>query len=161
MESSEGGRCGDLASDLMIILITAAQLVFFAFYHQFIAWPTRGADGSVAWLSVLTDDYSAWLPFPIAASIIVILASMVMIIWDNESFRQIAWIGFSLLGIAVTVSLVLIFPFDFSVIPNAKVAGLAPTVARIVLVLMATFYAVSAVFLSVKFVRRRDSQRAF
>ena len=47
MESSSGGRCGEIASDLFIILVTAVQLVFFVFFHEYIAWYTRGPDGSI------------------------------------------------------------------------------------------------------------------
>ena len=144
MESSSGGRCGEIASDLSIIFVTAAQLIFFVFFYEYIAWPVTGPDGTVTRLSMLTDDYFTWLPFPITASIVVIIASMVMIIWDNYWFRQIAWIGFCLLGIAVTVSLVLIFPFDFSVIPNATAADVVPTALTVLLILMAVFYAVAA-----------------
>jgi len=55
---------------------------------------------------MLTDDYFTWLPFPITASILVIVATLIMIIFDSYWFRQIAWVGFCLIGIAVTVSLV-------------------------------------------------------
>jgi hypothetical protein len=88
MESSQGGRCGEIASDIAIILVTAAQLIFFASFHRYIAWPVTGPDGSVSRLSVLTDSYSDWLPFPIAASILVIVASIAMIIYDRYWFRQ-------------------------------------------------------------------------
>jgi len=73
MESSSGGRCGEIASDISIILVTAAQLVFFAFFYKYIAWYTTEADGSVTRLSLLTDDYFTWLPIVIAASILVIV----------------------------------------------------------------------------------------
>ena len=52
MESSPQGRCGDITSDVLIILITAAQLVFFVFFHRYIAWPATGPDGSVTRLSL-------------------------------------------------------------------------------------------------------------
>ena len=150
MDSSSEGRCGEIASDLSIILITAAQLVFFTYFYEYVAWPAKGPDGSVTWLSLLTDDYFRWLPFVIAASLIVIVASIVMIIYDRAWFRKSAWILFSILGIMVVVSLLLILPFDFSVIPDATVAGLAPTVVTVVLILMVVFYAGSALVQLVK-----------
>ncbi|MFC2036638.1 hypothetical protein ACFLYD_01535 [Chloroflexota bacterium] len=36
MESSPGGRCGEIASDLSIILVTVAQLVLFT-----LSWPNN------------------------------------------------------------------------------------------------------------------------
>jgi hypothetical protein len=141
MEPSSQSRCGDIASDLLIILITAAQLVFFAFFHRYIAWPATGPDGSVTRVSLLAGGYHAWLPFVIAASILVIAASIVMIVWDNPRFRQAAWIAFPILGIVVVVSLLVIEPFDFSVIPNAAAASAAPKAVQAFFVLLALFYA--------------------
>ena len=153
MESSSEGRCGEIASDLFIIFVTVAQLIFFVFFYQYIAWYTTGPDGSATRLALLTDDYFTWLPFPITASIIVIVASIVMIVYDRYWFRQIAWIGFCIVGITVTLSLLTIFPFDFSVIPNPNTADLVPKLVRGVLVLMAVFYAISIAFLLVKAIR--------
>jgi hypothetical protein len=76
-----------------------------------------------------------------------------MIVYDRSWFRQIAWIAFPIFGIAVVVSLVIIFPFDFSVIPNASVADIVPTVLTVCLILMAVFYGVCALVLSVGLIR--------
>jgi hypothetical protein len=158
VESSSGGRCGDIASDLLIIFVTAAQLIFFVFFYEYIAWPVTGSDGTVTRLSMLTDGYFTWLLFPITASIVVIVASFVMIIWDNYWFRQAAWILFCLMGIAVTVSLVSIFPFDFSVIPNATAAEVVPVVVRVFFILLAVFYGVCALVLFVQLRRYTAKQ---
>jgi hypothetical protein len=145
MEPSDEARCGDVAGDLSIILVTAAQLVFFRYFYHYIAWPTRSPDGSVTWVPLLTDDYFRWLPLVVIASITVIVVQMVMIFYPRAWFRQAGWILFSLLGITMTLSLLVIFPFDFSVIPNEYAARLAPTVVKLVLIAMALFYAGSAV----------------
>jgi hypothetical protein len=152
MESSPGGRCGEIASDISVILVTVAQLIFFSFFHQYIAWYTTGPDGSVTRLSMLTDDYFTWLPFPIAASIVVIVTSTVMIFYDRYWYRQIAWMVFCLLGITVTVSLVSIFPFDFSVIPNETAVDVVPIVVRVFFILLAVFYAVTALVMFVQLI---------
>jgi hypothetical protein len=151
VESSPGSRCGEIASDIFIIFVTVANLIFFTRFHKYIAWYTREPDGSVTRLSVLTDDYFTWLPFPITASIVVIVASTVMIVYNRYWFRQTAWIIFPILGIAVVVSLVAIFPFDFSVIPNATAVDVVPKVVRAFFVLMAVFYGVTAIVQFVKF----------
>ena len=143
-------RASQIASDIFIILVTAANLIFFAFFHKYIAWYTTGPDGSVTRLSMLTDDYFTWLPIPITASILVIVATAVMIIYNRYWFRQTAWIIFSIIGIAVTVSLVSIFPFDFSVIPNATAADVVPILVTVFLIFMAVFYGITALVLFVK-----------
>jgi hypothetical protein len=145
MDSDSEGRCGEVASDLSIIVVTVVQAVFFTFFYEYIAWPVKAPNGSVTWVSLVTDEYFQWLPFVIAASTIVVVVTIVMMIYNRAWFRRSGWILFSLLGITMTLSLLIIFPFDFSVIPNDTVAELAPTVVTVVLLLMAAFYAGSAV----------------
>jgi hypothetical protein len=159
METESGGRCGEIASDIMIILITVAQLIFFVSFHHYIAWPVTGADGTVTRVSLLTDAYSTWLPYPIVASIIVVVATLIMIFYDREWFRQIGWIAFCLCGIAVTTSLLIIWPFDFSVIPDPKAADILPTALGVLLIFMAVFYGISAVVLFMQFRKRRNQER--
>jgi len=158
MELSRRNRTGEIASDIFIIIVTVANLIFFAFFHKYIAWYTTGPDGSVTQLSMLTDDYFIWLPIPITASILVIVANIVMIIYDRYWFRQTAWIIFSIIGIAVTVSLVSIFPFDFSVIPNATAVDAVPIWVTVFLILMAVFYGITALVLFVKLRSRTSKQ---
>ena len=150
MESSSEGRCGEIASDLSIIFVTVAQLIFFRYFYEYIAWYTRAPDGSITRLSLLTDDYFTWLPFPTIASIIVVLATIVMIVYNRHWFRQTGWIVFNILGITMVVSLLAIFPFDFSVIPNAAAADAVPKVLTGFLIFMAAFYGISALVLIVR-----------
>jgi hypothetical protein len=154
MESSPQGRCGEIVSDISIIVVTVAQLIFFTYFHKYIAWYTTEPDGSVTRLSLLTDDYFTWLPFPITASILVIVASIVLIIYDRYWFRQTAWIMFCVIGIAVVVSLLSIFPFDFSVLPNATAVDVVPIVVAVFLILMAVFYGITALVMFVQLIRR-------
>jgi hypothetical protein len=158
MESSPGGRCSEIAGDLSVMFVTVAQLIFFTFFYEYIAWYTTAPDGSVTRLSMLTDDYFTWLPFPIAASIVVIVAIPVTIIYNRYWFRQAAWILFCILGITVCISLLTIFPFDFSVIPNATAADVMPTVVRVFFVLLALFYGVTALVMFVQLVRHVAKQ---
>ena len=153
MESSPRSRTGEIGSHISMIFVTVANLIFITFFHKYIAWYTIEPDGSVTRLSMLTDDYFIWLPIPITASILVIVANTVMIIYDRYWFRQTAWIIFCIIGIAVVVSLVSIFPFDFSVIPNATAVDVVPIVVTVFLILMAVVYGVTALVLSVKLIR--------
>ena len=102
----------------------------------------------------VTDAYFTWLPFPITASIIVIVASIVMIINRSYWFRQAVWAGFCLIGIVVVVSLVTIFPFDFSVLPNATAVKVVPKALTVLLILQATFYGIAAVVLLARLTKR-------
>ncbi len=150
MESSRRNRTGEIGSHISIILVTLAQLIFFALFHKYIAWYTTQPDGSVTRLSMLTDDYFIWLPIAITASILVIVASIAMIIYDKYRFRETAEIAFSIIGIAVAVSLVSIFPFDFSVIPNATAVDVVPIVVTVFFILLAVFYGIVALLQFIK-----------
>ena len=158
MQSSPRTRTGETSSDIFIILVTAAQLIFFTFFHKYIAWNITEPDGSVTQLSMLTDDYFIWLPIMITASIIVIIANIVMIAYNRYWFRQTAWIIFSIIGIAVTVSLVSIFPFDFSVIPNGTAVDVVPIWVRAFFIFMAVFYGTTALVLLVRLRRHKARQ---
>jgi len=138
MESSPRSRTGEIGSHISIIFVTVAQLIFFTLFHKYIAWYTTEPDGSVTRLSMLTDDYFIWLPIMITASILVIVA------------RKTAEIVFNIIGIAVAVSLVSIFPFDFSVIPNATAVDVVPIVVTVFFILLAVFYGVTALVMFVK-----------
>ena len=76
-----------------------------------------------------------------------------MIIYRGYWFRQIAWIVFCIIGITVTLSLVSIFPFNFSVIPNASAVDVVPTGVTVFLVLWAVMYGIAAIVQTVKLVR--------
>ena len=128
------------------IFWTVASIISFTFFHKYIAWYTTGPDGSVARLPMLTDEYFIWLPIAITASILAIVAYTVMIFYDKYRFRMtVNLIGF-IIGIAVVVSLVSIFPFDFSVIPNATATNVVPIAVRVFLSLQAIFYVIVALY---------------
>jgi len=158
MEVSRRLSTGETSSYISIIFVTLAQLIFFAFFHKYIAWFTTKPDGSVTRLSMLTDEYFTWLPILITASIIVIVASIVMIFYDEYRFRRTIQIIFNIIGIAVSVSLVTMFPFDFSVIPNATAVDVVPTVVTVFFILLAVFYGITALAMFVKLRRYTDKQ---
>ena len=160
MESSNRVKTGETSSHIFIILVTAAQLIFFTRFHKYIAWAITEPDGSVTRLSMLTGDYFTWLPIMITGSIIVIVASVVMIIHDEYRFSRTIQIGFNIIGIAVSVSLVSIFPFDFSVIPNATAVDVVPIVVTVFFILLPVFYGVTALIMFLrlrKYIAKQDS----
>jgi phosphatidylserine synthase len=102
---------------------------------------------------MLTDDYFIWLPIPVTASIVAIVAYTLMVIYDRYWFRTTAQIIVISIGIAVVGSLLHIFPFDFSVMPNATAVEVVPIVVTGFLILMAVIYGISALVLFVRLIR--------
>jgi len=160
MESSPKSRSGETSSHIAIILVTLAQFIFFTFFHKYIAWPITESDGIVTRLSMLTDEYFIWLPIMITASILVILASIAMIIYDEYRFRSTIQIIFSIIGIVVSVSLIAIYPFDFSVIPNTTATDIVPVMVTVFFILLPVFYAVTALVMFVRLRRYIAKQEA-
>ena len=126
--------------------------------HRYIAWFTTEPDGSVTRLSMLTDDYFTWLPIMITGSIIVIIASVAMIFYDNYQFRKAGEISFSIIGIVISVSLVSIFPFDFGIIPNDTAAKVVPIVVTVFFILLPIFYGVSAAIMFLRLIKHMAGQ---
>jgi hypothetical protein len=140
------------------IFWTVVSIIFFTFFHKYIAWYTTEPDGSVSRLPMLNDEYFIWLPIAITASILAIVAYTVMIFYNEYRFRMtVNLIGF-IIGIAVVVSLVSIFPFDFSVIPNANAASVVPIALRVFFSLQIVFYGIVALYTFIK-LRRYIAQQ--
>ena len=143
-------RAGRIAGYSASIFWNVALLIFFSFFHQYIAWYHVEPDGSVTRLSMLTGDYFAWLPILVTALVISVAANILLIIYDRYWLREIIQIILTVIGVVVVANLVSIFPFDFSVIPNATAVDIVPVVVTIVLIIIAVGLGVGAL---VRFIR--------
>jgi len=151
-EKTSSSRAGEIGSYIFTILVTFANLIFFAFYHRYIAWFTTEPDGNVTRLAMLIDKYFIWLPIAITASILAIIAYTILIFYDNDRFRMTVEIIVITTGVVVAASLASIYPFDFSVIPNATAVDVVPIVVRVFFITLAVFYGVTAL---VQFIKLR------
>lgn len=134
----------------VVIFFNLALLIFFAFFHRYIAWYSAGPDGSITRLPLLTNDYFTFLPIVITALVITIVAYIVLIIYDRYWLRETIQIALAAIGVAVIANLLGMFPFDFSVIPNLTVADIMPVAVTIVLVLIAVGLGVGALVRFIK-----------
>jgi hypothetical protein len=75
-----------------------------------------------------------------------------LIIYDRYWFREAVQILLELIGLAVVVYLIIIFPFDFSVIPNVVATEILPMVTKVVLIFVAVAFGVSATVRFIKMV---------
>jgi len=132
------------------IFWSVALLIFFSFFHRYIAWYHAEPDGSITRLSLLTGDYFTWLPILITALVISITANIIMIIYDRYWLRETIQIILTAIGVVVVANLVSIFPFDFSVIPNATAVDIVPAVVTIVLIMIAVGLGVGALVRFIK-----------
>ncbi len=145
-------RAGRVTGYSASIFWNVVLLIFFSFFHQYVAWYNVEPDGSVTGLSLLTNDYFAWLPILVTALVISIVANIFLIIHDRCWLREIIQIILTVIGVAVVANLVSIFPFDFSVIPNATAVDIVPVVITIVLIIIAVGLGVGALVRFIKLI---------
>ncbi|MFC2018846.1 DUF4870 domain-containing protein [Chloroflexota bacterium] len=145
-------RAGRIAGYSASIFWNIVLLVFFSFFHQYIAWYQVEPDGSVTRLSMLTGDYFAWLPILVTALVVSAAANILLITYDKYWLREIIQIILTVIGVVAVANLVAIFPFDFSVIPNATAASVVPIVLTIVLIITAIGLGVGALVRFIKLI---------
>jgi len=151
-------RTGRIVGYSAAIFWNVALLIFLSFFYKYIAWYHVEADGSVTRLPMLTSDYLIWLPVLVTALILSITANVILIIYDKYWLREAIQIILNIIGIAVVATLVSIFPFDFSLIPNATAVDVVPIVVTIVLVLTAVGLGIGAVVRFIKLVGNTAKQ---
>src|SRR4030042_3116136 len=147
-----GTRAGRIAGYSAAIFWNLVLLIFFSFFHRYIAWYHIKPDGSVIGLSILTNDYFAWLPIMITALLLSIAAYIVLIIYDKYWLRETIQIVLNIIGVAVVVNLLHIFPFNFNVIPDNTAVYVAPIAVTIVLILIAVGLGVAALVHFIKLI---------
>ena len=149
---STGTRAGRIAGYSAAIFWSVVLLIFFSFFHQYIAWYHVQPDGGVIGFPMLTNEYFAWLPILITALLLSIAAYIVLIIYDKYWLSETIQIILNVIGVAVVVNLLYIFPFNFSVIPNNTAVHVVPIVVTIVLILIAVGLGVAALVRLIKLI---------
>ena len=136
----KGTRGGRITGYAFSIFWSSLILVLFNFYSHYIAiYDHEMIDGVRQWTSypLLTADFDKWLPIITASLIAAIVGNIILIIYDGHFFRQVIHISMDLFGLAAVISLLVLFPFDFSVMPGNDLTNLLNPIITIVLVLVA------------------------
>jgi uncharacterized membrane protein len=139
-------REGRITASAFAIAWSIILLVFFNFFHEYIAYYTADtAGGVVTWTkqSFFTSDISLWLPILTTTLVISIIGHIVLIIVDRDILRQAIRIIIDGFGLATVITLITVFPFDFEVIPNAAAAAGTHIGVLIVLICIAVGLGIS------------------
>jgi uncharacterized membrane protein len=150
---SMGARAGRTAASAFAIAWSAALLIFFNFYNQYIAYYEPSySGGTTHWQmhTLITSDFNAWLPILTTTLVLSIIGHAILIAYDKYALRQIVRIILDVFGVATVVTLLSLFPFDFSVIPNNGAANGVSIGLTIVLIFMAVGFGIGAL---VKFIQ--------
>jgi uncharacterized membrane protein len=156
-------RAGRITGSAIAIVMSVALLIFFNFFHQYVAYYNGSTvDGVTEWTRypLFTSDIQLWLPVLTLTLMMTIAIHILLIIYDRYVLRESAGIFLDGLGLATVVTLLAVFPFDFSVIPDATAADITRTAVGVVLILIAFGLAVSIVSKLVKLLVRLATGKA-
>jgi hypothetical protein len=108
------------SSSLAIAWSIVLLIFFYGFRHYLAYYQIETANGVSTWLryEVITHDFYIWLPILTITLILTIAGHVFLLIYDRYISRQSISIGLDLLGIITVATLLYIFPFDFSSVPN-------------------------------------------
>jgi uncharacterized membrane protein len=148
-------RAGRITGSAFVIAWCIALLVFFNYYYQYFAYyhpVTSGGNAVLERLTFFTPEIHRWLPLLNATLIVTIVAHIILIIYDRYALRQALHIVTGVMGFAAVVALLVIFPFDFTVLPTSAGAAGTQFGARIILALIALGIGVSIVVRLIKLI---------
>jgi uncharacterized membrane protein len=157
-----GARTGRIIGSSLAIIISLALIVFFNFYYQYIAYyQPMETDGGSYWYmqTLITQDIHNWLPLLNATLIFSIIGHAFLIAFDRYLLRQGVHIFLDIMGLATVVSLLTIFPFDFSVLPNSDAAWGAQIGTAITLLLIAVGFGIGVLTRSIRLIINVTSGR--
>jgi len=148
-------RNSRIASSGAAIAWSVVLLIFFNLFSQYLAfYQSQTINGVTEWniYPLLTQDFRLVLPILNATLILSIVGHTVAIIFDKYLLREIILIVLNLFGLATVVTFLRIFPFDFSVIPNTTIATISPTVAIVILAVIAVALGIGALVKLIKLI---------
>jgi len=118
-------RSGRITASAFAIAWSIVLLIFFNFFNQYVAYyHSETVGGITTWIRYpfFTEDINLWLPILTATLIISIIGHIILIILDRYVLREMIHIVINAFSLWTVLTLLSVFPFDFSVIPNPAAA---------------------------------------
>jgi len=118
-------RSGRMTASVFAIAWSIVLLIFFNFFNQYVAYyHSETVDGITTWTRYpfFTEDINLWLPILTATLIITIIGHIILIILDRYVLREMIHIVINAFSLWTVLTLLTVFPFDFSVIPSTTAA---------------------------------------
>jgi hypothetical protein len=150
-----GSKAGRIAGSSVAIAWSIVMLVFFSFFHRFIAfYEPVTVNGRRMWYQtpLLTDDYYSWLPVLVATLLLTIGGHILMLIHDRYWLRQLIQIILNIMGVVTVATLVYIYPFDFSVLPGPETESIVTISVTITLIAIAVGMSIGTLVMFIKYI---------
>lgn len=133
------GRTARITSSVFVIAWSIVFLIFFNFFNHYIAYYRleQVVGEFTIWVRypILTEGFNAWLPILTTALFASVASHTVLIIFDKYVLREAISIMLKVFGIVTVATLLSIFPFDFSVIPNTTLEPVLPVIGTLGLII--------------------------
>ncbi len=130
-------RSGRILASAFAIAWSIALLIFFNFFNQYVAYyHSETVGGMTIWTRYpfFTADINLWLPILTTTLIIAIIGHIILIIRDGYVLREMIHIVINAFALWTVLTLLSVFPFDFSVIPDPAAADATYLGVRIFLI---------------------------
>lgn len=148
-------RDSRITASAFAIACSFVLLIFFNFFNQYVAYyHLETVRGITTWIRqpIFTADINLWLPILNTTLVITIVSHIVLIILDRYTLREVLQIVIDAFGFATVVTLLSVFPFDFSVIPNTIIADSVHFGVTIVLIFISLGIGIGILVRSIKLI---------
>jgi uncharacterized membrane protein len=158
-----GKKIGRMTASAVAIGWSVVLLIAFNFFHQYIAYYDGETFNDVTtWTRypLFTNDIHLWLPVLTTTLVLSIIGHIMLIIYDKYLLRELITMILDVFGLATVLTLLYIFPFDFSVIPDGTAADITSISVTMVLIFIAVGIGVGILVRLIKLISRIASGKA-
>ncbi len=141
-------RSSRITEAIVSIIWSIGTLIFFNFFSDYIAYYHGGIREPL-----ITAEFGKWLWIHNPLLILVLTRYSISLAFEKYVFRESVLILLALLGVASTATLLGLFPFDFSILPNADVAKWIELGLRIALIATIVMFSIEALKRVYKLIR--------
>lgn len=137
---SRSTRVQRLVSYNVAIVWSFILLIFFNFFRQYIAYYHHEiVEGVGQWIRepLLTAEFAVVLPILNIALVLSIVGNGILIVFDRYLLRQGISIVLHVFSLAVILSFLRVFPFNFDVVPFSNAAQVLRIIVTIVFIVAA------------------------
>lgn len=149
------GRTGRITASAFAIAWSIVLLIFFNFFNQYVAYyHSETVGGMTIWTRYpfFTEGINLWLPILTTTLIITIIGHIILIILDRYILREMIHIVINAFALWTVLTLLSVFPFDFSVIPNPTAADATYLGVRIFLIFISVGVGIAILVSAIKLI---------
>ena len=139
MTKTPSKRGTRVAESIVSIVWSIATLIFFNFFSNYIAYYHDGMREPL-----ITAEFGKWLWIHNPLLVLLLIRYSISLAFKRYVFRESILIFLSLLSVASTATLLSLFPFDFSILPNANVVKWLELGLRIALIATIVMFSIDA-----------------